>query len=75
MLQVNPAELMTKVTEAKKEYVSIVRQAEAIKEAEKVSLHNYTFFFLYTSTGKDSRRGSHDARRLLEVLVFLCGVR
>ena len=35
---------MTKVTEAKKEYVSIVRQAEAIKEAEKVSLHNYTFF-------------------------------
>ena len=44
MLQVNPAELMTKVTEAKKEYVSIVRQAEAIKEAEKVSLHNYTFF-------------------------------
>jgi len=66
---------MTKVTEAKKEYVSIVRQAEAIKEAEKVSLHNYTFFSYILRQEKIVDAGSHDARWQLEVLVFLCGVR
>lgn len=37
-VKVNPVDLLPKVEEVKKEYATIVKQAEAIKEAQKVRM-------------------------------------